>query len=87
MTAIRLVLNDPALRVAGLVIFLQGAIVCSFGPYFATLAVHTFGFGDAGFAVLLALASAITVSASVIVGIRADQTAARRRGFGHTTLA
>ena len=79
MTAIRLVLNDPALRVAGLVIFLQGAIVCSFGPYFATLAVHTFGFGDAGFAVLLALASAITVSASVIVGIRADQTAARRR--------
>ena len=33
---------------------LQGAIVCSFGPYFSTLAVATYGFGDRGFAVLLA---------------------------------
>lgn len=55
MSAIRLVLSDPALRAAGVVMALQGAIVCSFGPYFSTLAVNTFGFGDAGFAVLLAL--------------------------------
>ena len=79
MSAIRLVLHDPALRVAGLVMALQGAIVCSFGPYFSTLAVNSFGFGDAGFAVLLALASGVSVASSVIAGIRADQTANRRR--------
>ncbi|AZL59754.1 hypothetical protein EI545_13470 [Tabrizicola piscis] len=79
MSAIRLCLTDPALRAAGLVIVLQGAIVCSFGPYFSTLAVNTYGFGDRGFAVLLALSSIISVSASVYGGIRADQTANRRQ--------
>ena len=79
MTAIRIVLQDPALRTAGVIMALQGGIVCSFGPYFATLAVNTFGFGDAGFAVLLAVSSVLSVSASVIAGIRADQTANRRR--------
>ncbi len=78
MSAIRLVLTDPALRAAGAVMALQGAIVCSFGPYFSTLAVNTFGFGDAGFAVLLALSTVVSVTASVGAGIRADQTAKRR---------
>jgi hypothetical protein len=79
MSAIRLCLTDPALRAAGLVIVLQGAIVCSFGPYFSTLAVNAYGFGDRGFAVLLALSSVVSVSASVYGGIRADQTANRRQ--------
>lgn len=79
MSAIRLCLSDPALRAAGLILALQGAVACSFGPYFSTLAVHEFGFGDQGYAVLLALASIISVSASVIGGIRADQTANRRQ--------
>lgn len=78
MSAIRLCLTDPALRAAGLILALQGAVACSFGPYFSTLAVHAFGFGDRGYAVLLALASIVSVSASVIGGIRADQTANRR---------
>ena len=79
MSAITLCLRDPALRAAGLVMALQGAIACSFGPYFSTLAVHSFGFGDRGYAVLLALSSLVSVSASVIGGIRADQTANRRQ--------
>lgn len=79
MSAIRLCLTDPALRAAGLVIVLQGAIVCSFGPYFSTLAVNAYGFGDRGFAVLLALSSVVSVTASVAGGIRADQTANRRQ--------
>ena len=79
MSAIRLCLTDPALRAAGLILALQGAFACSFGPYFSTLAVNTFGFGDRGYAILLALASLVSVSASVIGGIRADQTANRRR--------
>ncbi len=79
MSAIRLCITDPSLRAAGLIMALQGAIVCSFGPYFSTLAVNSFGFGDRGYAMLLALSSVVAVSASVIGGIRADQTANRRR--------
>ncbi|MCU0829609.1 MAG: hypothetical protein MUE52_20055 [Tabrizicola sp.] len=79
MLSIRLVLTDPALRAAGLIMVLQGAIVCSFGPYFSTLAVNAFGFGDAGYAVLLAVSSVVAVLASVGGGIRADQTANRRK--------
>jgi MFS transporter, SET family, sugar efflux transporter len=79
MSAIRLCLSDPALRAAGLVMALQGAVVCSFAPYFSTLAVNSYGFGDHGYAILLALSSLIAVSASVIGGIRADQTANRRK--------
>lgn len=79
MSAIRLCLTDPALRAAGAVLALQGAVACSFGPYFSTLAVHEFGFGDRGYAILLALSSLVSVSASVIGGIRADQTANRRK--------
>lgn len=58
---------------------LQGAVVCSFGPYFSTLAVNSFGFGDRGYAILLVLSSLVSVLASVIGGIRADQTANRRK--------
>jgi MFS transporter, SET family, sugar efflux transporter len=79
MSAIRLCITDPALRAAGIVIALQGAIVCSFGPYFSTLAVNTYGFGDKGFAILLAISSLVSVTASVAGGIRADQTARRRQ--------
>ncbi|MFP5481344.1 MAG: hypothetical protein ACLGIE_16900, partial [Alphaproteobacteria bacterium] len=79
MSAMRLCLTDPSLRAAGLIMVLQGAIVCSFGPYFSTLAVNAFGFGDRGYAVLLALSSVVAVSASVVGGIRADQTANRRQ--------
>ncbi len=79
MSAITLCFRDPALRAAGIVMALQGAVACSFGPYFSTLAVHSFGFGDRGYAILLALSSLVSVAASVIGGIRADQTANRRR--------
>jgi MFS transporter, SET family, sugar efflux transporter len=79
MSAIRICATDPALRAAGLVIALQGAVVCSFGPYFSTLAINTFGFGDRGYAVLLALSSLVSVTAAVVGGIRADQTANRRQ--------
>ncbi|RYI16468.1 MAG: hypothetical protein EON48_10665 [Acetobacteraceae bacterium] len=79
MSAIRFCLTDPVLRAAGLVLALQGAVACSFGPYVSTLAVNSFRFGDRGYAILLAVASLMSVSASVIGGIRADQTAQRRK--------
>jgi MFS transporter, SET family, sugar efflux transporter len=79
MSAISLCFRDPALRAAGLIMALQGAIACSFGPYFSTLAINSFGFSDRAYAILLAFSSLVAVSASVIGGIRADQTANRRQ--------
>jgi len=61
MSAIRLCLTDPSLRAAGLILALQGAVACSFGPYFSTLAVNSFGFGDRGYAILLALSSLASI--------------------------
>ena len=58
--------------------FLQGAVVCSMGPYFSTLAVHAFDFGNGGYAVLLTISSVMSVAAAVLAGIRADQTTNRR---------
>lgn len=78
MQAILTVYHDRHLRTAAIVMLLQGAIVCSFGPYLAELAVHRFGFGNFGYAVLLVISSVLAVASAVIAGIRADQTADRR---------
>ncbi len=70
--------QDPTLRAIAALMMLYGAIVCSFGPYASVLAVKTFGLGDRGFAVILAVSSVLSVAASVWVGIRTDQKANRR---------
>lgn len=80
LSPVRLVLRDPSLRLAAILLALQGAVICSYAPYVSDLAVHGFGFGDAGYAVILALASLVSVGSAVAVGIRTDQTA-RRRGM------
>lgn len=90
--------KDPSLRAIAALTFLLGAMVCSFGPYVSTLAVHTFRLGNGGYAAILVISTALSVAASVYVGIRADQTANRRRmalqacllmlaGIGLMTLA
>jgi MFS transporter, SET family, sugar efflux transporter len=71
--------QDPSLRALAVLIVLFGAVVCSFGPYISLLAVRQFELGDDGYAVLLVVSTALSVSASIFVGIRADQTAGRRR--------
>jgi MFS transporter, SET family, sugar efflux transporter len=76
---ILMVLRDPALRIAALLMVLFGAIVCSIGPFVSTLAVKTFGLGDRGYAAVLVVSTLLSVCASVYGGIRADQTGNRRR--------
>ncbi|MBE0555510.1 MAG: hypothetical protein IH625_17650, partial [Rhodobacteraceae bacterium] len=78
MAGLRLLWSDPALRVIAVLMMLFGAVVCTFGPYVSVLAVEVFGLGDRGFAALLVTSTALSVAASVWVGIRADQTAGRR---------
>jgi MFS transporter, SET family, sugar efflux transporter len=72
------VLKDPVLRAAAALIFLFGAVISSFGPYVSVLAVTRFGLGDGGYAAVLVASTLVSVTASVWVGIRADQTANRR---------
>ncbi len=86
MTPIAILWRDATLRAAALALALLGAVVCAWGPYVSDLGVRVYGFGDAGFAVLLALSSLVSVSAAVWVGIRADQTA-RRRGLALAAAA
>ena len=72
-------LRDPTLRATAWLLVLWGAVVCAFGPYTSVLAVETFGLGDRGYAALLVVSSLLSVTAALWVGIRADQTANRRR--------
>jgi MFS transporter, SET family, sugar efflux transporter len=81
MTAVfRPFIDDPALRLAVVLVFLLGAVVSSAAPHLAVLGVREFGMGDRGYAVLLAVSTIVSVGVSVWAGIRADQTT-RRRGL------
>ena len=72
--------TDPVLRTAAMVMFLYGAALCAMGAYLSTLGIKVFGLGEAGYAAVLVCATMLTVTTSVLLGIRADQTA-RRRGI------
>lgn len=78
--------QDPHLRTAALLMVLYGACLCSIGPYLSTLGVQTFRLGNAGYAAVLISATLIAVTTSVLLGIRADQTA-RRRGIMLASVA
>lgn len=72
--------NDSVLRTAAAVMLLYGAALCAMGAYLSTLGIMVFGLGEVGYAVVLVCATLLTVATSVLLGIRADQTA-RRRGI------
>ena len=57
---------------------LQGALMCTFGPFVSVLAVRAFGLGDAGDAAVMVTSTLVSVAAALYSGIRADQTANRR---------
>ncbi|MGV8988088.1 MAG: hypothetical protein ACOH2H_17595 [Cypionkella sp.] len=75
----RTILRDPALRMVAILMMLQGALVCSFGPYISVLAVRIFGLGDRGYAAMMVAATLVSVASALYAGIRADQTANRRQ--------
>ena len=76
--AMALILHDRDLRLASVLMMLQGAFACTLGPYLSVLAVRDFGLCDSGYAVLMLVASVLSVAAALAAGIRADQTANRR---------
>lgn len=70
--------DDPVLRTAALVMLLYGAALSAVGAYLSTLGIKVFGLGDLGYAAVLVCSTLLTVTVSVLLGIRADQTARRR---------
>lgn len=71
-------LADPSLRLAAVLMVLFGAYNASVMPYVSTLAVNSFGLGDAGYALVMVAASLVAVASAVGLGILADQRANRR---------
>ncbi|MEO6300298.1 MAG: hypothetical protein ABIV25_07765 [Paracoccaceae bacterium] len=74
----RAILTDKVLRLTALLMVLQGALACSFGPYISVLAVRQFGLGDRGYAAMMVVSTVVSVTAAITAGIRADQTNNRR---------
>ncbi len=78
MSGLALLWRDPVLRLAVGLMILNGTLWASFGPFVALLAVETFALGDSGYAAVLAISTLVGVTASVWIGITADQRASRR---------
>jgi hypothetical protein len=75
---LRLISRDPTLRMVAGLMALQGALLCTFGPFVSVLAVRSFGLGDAGYAAVMFTSTLVAVTSALYSGIRADQTANRR---------
>ncbi len=78
MPPFALIWRDPVLRMVAGLMALQGALMCTFGPFVSVLAVRAFGLGDAGYAAVMVTSTLVSVAAALYSGIRADQTANRR---------
>ena len=78
MPPFALIWRDPALRMVAVLMVLQGALMCTFGPFVSVLAVRAFGLGDAGYAAVMVTSTLVSVTTALYSGIRADQTANRR---------
>jgi len=78
MPPFALIWRDPALRMVAVLMVLQGALMCTFGPFVSVLAVRAFGLGDAGYAAVMVTSTVVSVTTALYSGIRADQTANRR---------
>ncbi len=78
MTALQLILRDPLFRSIAAMAGLYGAVNACIYPYLSLIAVNRVGVSDATLALVLALASVMAVSASVMFGLLTDQLGNRR---------
>ena len=74
----RPIVKDPALRLAAVLLVLFGAHAATMAPYVSALAIKVFGLSNGAYSGVLLVASVLSVSASVGLGILADQRANRR---------
>lgn len=78
MPALNLLLRDPLFRAIAAMAALYGVVNACIYPYLSLIAVERVGVSDGALALVLALASASAVLASVLFGILADQIGNRR---------
>ena len=85
------VLRDPTLRLVVLALLLVGAVNASVYPYQSLIAIERFGMSkriglsEGAFAAVLVVASLVSVSSALLLGILSDQKADRRRVALFTT--
>lgn len=85
--ALGLVLADPTFRAMALLMALMGVYNSAAFPYLSLIAIQRIGLSPSGFAMVLMLASVVSVAAAVMLGIFADQRANRRQTALWTALA
>ncbi len=73
------VLRDPTLRLIAVALLFMGALNASVYPYQSLVGIEKIGLSEPHFALVLVMASAVAVTASVLLGILGDQRAGRRR--------
>lgn len=78
MSTFKLALGHPTLRLIALALLLLGAHNASVYPYQSLIAIEKVGLSEAGFSLVLVMASAIAVTSSVLFGILGDQSGRRR---------
>ena len=86
MTPIRFVLRHPTLRLIATALLVLGGLNASVYPYQSLIAIERFGMSKPAFSLMLALASVIAVTSSVVLGILGDQFGHRRVIATGTTL-
>ncbi|MEY4750530.1 MAG: hypothetical protein RIQ60_2744 [Pseudomonadota bacterium] len=70
--------HTPGLRIAGLALLLFGAYAASVHPFQSLIGIQQIGLSPADYALVMVLASAVSVSSSVLLGIWGDRLAQRR---------
>lgn len=78
MSTIRPVFQNPTLRLIGAALLLLGIHNASVYPYQSLIAIERIGLSKPAFALVLVLASATAVTASVLFGLLGDQRGNRR---------
>ena len=73
------VLRDPTLRLIAWSMLLLGALYASVFPYQSLVGIERLGLSETTYALILAMSSTVSVTASVLLGIQSDQKANRRR--------
>lgn len=86
MKTLRLIAQDPVFRLIAGAIALYACVAASIYPYLSLIVLKRVGVSEPTLAMVLALASATSVAASVLMGIIADQRG-NRRGIALFTTA
>lgn len=79
LTPIRVILASPTLRMIAIAMILVGGINASMFPYQSLIAIQRIGLTDNAYALVLIIASVLSVTTTVAAGIITDQRANRRQ--------